>query len=164
MVWHRFCHWWTVPTDLTWRPHISHWNLHKLASPRCQEEICTRPLARFAHLWSLQALEQRQKQTHTCSTRSGAPEHALGAPLARTAPRRANPASTPAPAAIKAIRAPTVHPSVLLPQPELKFAGVCPVSEVPAAARATTTVDQPTQPLPAPSNPRDSLYGPRWSS
>jgi hypothetical protein len=113
-------------------------------------------------LCPLQALEQRQKQTHTCSTRSGAPEHALGAPPTRVAPRRANPASTPAP--IKSIPTLTVHPRALLTQPELKFAGVCPVSEVPAAARAMATVDQPTQPLPAPSDPRGSLYGPRWSS
>jgi hypothetical protein len=122
--------------------HISHWNLHKLASPRCQEEICTRPLVRFAGLWSLQVLEQRQKQTPTCSTRSGAPEHALGAPPTRAAPCRANLASTPAP--IKAISASTVHPRAPLTQPELEFAGVRPVSKVPAAAQATTTVDRPT--------------------
>jgi hypothetical protein len=36
---------------------------------------------------------------------------------------------------------------------------ICPVSEVPAAAQATTTVDRPTQPLPAPSDPRVSFYG-----
>jgi hypothetical protein len=109
----------------------------------------------------LQALEQRQKQTHTCSTRSSAPEHALGAPPTCAAPRRANLASMPTPSLIKAILASTVHPRASLTQPELKFAGVCLVSKVPAAARATATVDQPNQPLPAPFDPRDSLYGPR---
>jgi hypothetical protein len=95
-----------------------------------------------------------------CSTRSSAPEHALGAPPTRAAPRRANLAATPAPVPIKAIPASTVHPHASLTQPELKFAGVCPVSEVPAAAQATATVDRPNQSFPAPSNPRDSLYGP----
>jgi hypothetical protein len=124
--------------------HISHWNSHKLASPRCQKEICTRPLARFVRLWSLQMLEQRQKQTPTCSTRSGAPKHALGAPPTHAAPRRANLASMPAPVPIKAISASTVHPRAPLTQPELEFAGVRPVSKVPTAAQATTTVDRPT--------------------
>jgi hypothetical protein len=112
----------------------------------------------------MQALEQRQKQTHTCSTRSGAPEHALDAPPTRAAPRHANLASTPAPAPIKAIPASIVHPRSLLTQPELKFTGVCPVSKVLAAAWDTPTVGRPNQPLSAPSDPRDSLYGPRWSS
>jgi hypothetical protein len=80
----------------------------------------------------------------TCSTRSGAPEHALGAPPTRAAPRRANLASTPAPALIKAVPASTVHPCAPLTQPKLEFARVRPVSKVPAAAQATTTVDQPT--------------------
>jgi hypothetical protein len=42
--------------------------------------------------------------------------------------------------------------------------GVCPAHGVPAAARAPTTVDWPTEPSPAPSNPRERLYVPRWSS
>jgi hypothetical protein len=78
----------------------------------------------------------------------------------RAAPRRANLVSTPMPSPIKAIPASTVHPRVLLTQPELEFAGGCPVSEVPAATQATTTVDRPTQPLLVPFDPRDSLYGP----
>jgi hypothetical protein len=76
--------------------------------------------------------------------RSGTPEHALGAPPTHAAPRRANLASTPAPAPIKAIPASTVHPRAPLTQPELEFTGVCPVSKVPAAAQATATVDRPT--------------------
>jgi hypothetical protein len=93
--------------------------------------------------------------------RSGAPEHALVAPPTLTAPRRANLTSTPAPVPIKAIPASIIHPRALLTQPELEFAGLRPVSEVPAAAQATTTVDRPTWPFPAPSDPRDSLYEPR---
>jgi hypothetical protein len=72
------------------------------------------------------------------------PEHALGAPPTCVALRRANLASTPAPAPIKAISASTVRPRVPLTQPEHKFVGVCPVSEVPVAMQATTTVDRPT--------------------
>jgi hypothetical protein len=143
--------------------HISHRNSHIIASSRCHEEICTRPLARLACLWSLQAFEQRQKQTPTCSTCSGAPEHALGAPPTRAAPLCANLVSTPMPAPIKAIPASTVHPHAPLTQPELEFAGVRPVSKVRAAAQATATVDRPTKPFLAPSDPRDSLYVPRWS-
>jgi hypothetical protein len=97
----------------------------------------------------------------TCSTRSGALEHALGAPPTRVALRRANLASTPTPTPIKAIPASTVHPHAPLTQPELEFAGVCPVSKVPAAAQAMATIDRPTKPFPAPSDPRDSLYVPR---
>jgi hypothetical protein len=95
--------------------------------------------------------------TATCSTRPGAPEHALGAPPTRAAPRHAN----PVPAAIKATLASTVHPRASLTQPELKFVGVCPENGVPAAAQATTTVDQPNQPLHVPSDPRVSFYGPQ---
>jgi hypothetical protein len=76
------------------------------------------------------------------------------------ASRRAN----PVPATILAIPASTVHPCASLTQLELKFAGVYPVSEVPAAAQATATLDRPTQPLPAPSDPRVSFYGPQWCS
>jgi hypothetical protein len=79
-----------------------------------------------------------------CSMRSSTPEHALDAPPTLAGPRRANLASTPAPAPIKAIPASTLHPRVPLIQPELEFGRLCPVSEVPAAAQATTTVDRPT--------------------
>jgi hypothetical protein len=78
----------------------------------------------------------------------------------RAAPRHANPAPTPMPAAIKAILASTVHPLASLTQPKLKIAGVCPVSEVLAAAQAMATVDRPNQPLLAPSDPRVSFYEP----
>jgi hypothetical protein len=95
--------------------------------------------------------------TTTCSTHPGEPQHALGAPLTRAAPRRANSASTPAPVAIKATPASTVHPRMSLTQPELEFAE----SNVLAAAQATATVDRPNQPLPVPSNPRVSFYEPQ---
>ena len=89
------------------------------------------------------------------------PEHALGAPPTRATPRRANLASMPAPTAIKATPASTVHPRASLTQPKLKFIGVCPESGVPAAAQATTTVDRPSQPFSAPSDPWVSFSGPQ---
>jgi hypothetical protein len=79
--------------------------------------------------------------------RSGVPELALGAPPTGAAPHRANPASTPALVPIKATPALTVHPRAPQTQPDLEFAGVRHMSEVPAAAQATTTVDRPNQPL-----------------
>jgi hypothetical protein len=112
--------------------HISHWNSHIIASPRCQEEICARLLARFARLRSLQAFEQWQKQTPMCSTRSGAPEHAPALGPARSAPRQAKLVPTPAP--IKLTEASTVHPRSLSTSPERKFTGDCSAHGVPAAA------------------------------
>jgi hypothetical protein len=87
---------------------------------------------------------------------------------ARARPRRSAHAHsltpTPAPASIKATPASTVHPRASLIQPEHKFVGVCPKSKVLVAVQATATVDQPNQPLPVPSDPQVSFYGPRWSS
>jgi hypothetical protein len=93
MIWHPFCLGVnSVTTQFGVRisyelGHISHWDPHIIASPRCQEEICAKLMARFARLRSLQTFEQRQKQTPTCSTRSGAPEHAPRS--TPRAPRRA---------------------------------------------------------------------------
>jgi hypothetical protein len=137
---------------------IFHWNLHKLASPRCQEDIL-HTLVRFSRFGALLAQELGQMNMTTCSTRPGAPEHALGVPPTRAALRRANPASTPTPVSIKATPASPVHPRASLTLPELKFTGVCPVSEVPATAQATATVDRPIEPLPVPFDPRVSFYG-----
>jgi hypothetical protein len=120
---------------------------------------CTRHLVRFTRFGALLAQELGQMNTTTCSTRPGALEHALGAPPTRAAPRRANP--TPAPVAIKATPASTVHPRASLTQPELKFAGVCLENGVLAAVQATTTVYRPNQPLPVPSDPQVSFYGPQ---
>jgi hypothetical protein len=82
--------------------HISHWNSHTRDSPRCHEEVCAGFLPRFARLRSQQALEHGKKQTPTCSTRSGAPEHALALSPACTAPRRAKPVPLPAPSQTRA--------------------------------------------------------------
>jgi hypothetical protein len=66
-------------------------------------------LPRFARLRSQQALEHGQKQTPTCSTRSGAPELAPALSPARTTPRRAKPVPLPASAPIKPAKATTVR-------------------------------------------------------
>ena len=46
------------------------WNSHMRDSHRCQEEVCTGFLPRFARLRSQQAFEHGQMNTSTCSTRS----------------------------------------------------------------------------------------------
>jgi hypothetical protein len=70
---------------------IFHWNSHIRDSHRCQEEVCTGFMARFAHLQSLQPFEPGQKQTSTCSTRPGIARTRPGAqPRAHhAAPRQA---------------------------------------------------------------------------
>ena len=141
--------------------HIYHWNSHTRDSPRCQEEVCAGFLPRFARLRSQQALEHGKKQTPTCSTRSGAPEHALVLSPACTAPRRAKPVPLPVLVPIKPAKDSTVRPRSLSTSPEHKITGVCPAHGMPAAARAPTTVDRPTEPLPAPSDPRERLYVPQ---
>jgi hypothetical protein len=70
----------------------------------------------------------------------------------------------PTRATIKPTPALTVHPRSLPTPPERPFTGVPSAHGVPAAARATTTVDQPLQPSSAPTNPSASLYRPKWSS
>jgi hypothetical protein len=133
--------------------HICHWNSHTRDSPRCQEEVCAGFLPRFARLRSQQAFEQGQKHTSTCSTR---PELARARPAPDTA-RQAE----PMPAPIKPAKASTVRPRSLSTLPERKITGVCPAHSVPAAARAPTTVDRPTEASPAPSDPRERLCVPR---
>jgi hypothetical protein len=141
--------------------HICHWNSHTRDSPRCQEEVCAGFLPRFACLRSQQAFEQGQKNTSTCLTR---PELARACPApdpARPVLRQAEPVPLPAPALIKPAKASVVCPRALSTSPEHEIAGVCPAHGVPAAARAPATVDRPTEPSPAPSNPRERLYVPR---
>jgi hypothetical protein len=146
-------------TTQIWRPHISHWNSHTRDSPRCQEEVCAGFLPRFARLRSQQAFEQGQKHTSTCSTRPD-PARARPAPdPARPALRQAKPVPLPTP--INPAEALTVRPRSLSTSPERKITGVCPAHGVPVAARAPTTVDRPTEPFPAPSDPRERLYVPR---
>jgi hypothetical protein len=72
---------------------ISPWNLHIRDSHRCQEEVCTGFLPRFACLRSQRAFEHGQKNTSTCSTR---PDLARARPApepARPAPCQATPVS-----------------------------------------------------------------------
>jgi hypothetical protein len=140
---------------------ITPWNSHTRDSHRCQEEVCTRFLPRFACLRSQEAFEQGQKNTSTCSMR---PELARARPApnpSRPASRQAEPVPLPAPAPIKPAKASTVCPRALSTSPEHEIAGVCPTHGVPTAARAPATVGRPTEPFPAPSNPRERLYVPR---
>jgi hypothetical protein len=141
--------------------HICHWNSHTRDNPRCQEEVCAGFLPRFARLRSQQAFEQGQKHTSTCSTR---PELARARPApdpVRPASRQVKPVPLPVPTPIKPAKASTVRPRSLSTSPERKITGVCPAHSVPAADRASTTVDQPTEPFPASSDPRERLYVPR---
>jgi hypothetical protein len=143
---------------------ISPWNSHTRDSHRCQEEVCAGSLPRFARLRSQQAFEQGQKHTSTCLTRPEPltlPEHAR-CPNPR-APRRAKPlpCPLPAPAPIKPAKASAVRTHALSTSPEHEIVGVCPAHGVPVTARAPTTVDRPTEPFPAPSNPRERLCVPR---
>jgi hypothetical protein len=141
---------------------IFHWNSHIRDSHRCQEEVCARLMARFARLRSLQTFEQGQKQTPTCSTRPGIATARPGARPRMLAPRQAKP--VPAPAPIKPAKASTVRPRSLSTSPELQITGVCSAQGVPAATREPTTIDRPTEPFPAPSDPWVSLLVSRWSS
>jgi hypothetical protein len=141
--------------------HICHWNSHTRDSPRCQEEVCTGFLPRFARLRSQQAFEQGQKHTSTCSTR---PELARARPTPdRACPTscQAEPVPLPAPAPIKPAKSSTIHPRSLSTSPERKITGVCLAHSVLVAARAPTTIDRPTEPSSAPSNPRERLCVPR---
>jgi hypothetical protein len=133
------------------------WNSHELASSRCQEEICTRHLARFTRLGALQAQELGQMNTATCSTRPGNTRAHPRRSARACSPRRVNLAPTPMPAAIKPTPVSTVHPRALLTQPEHEFVGVCPENGVPAAAQAPTTVDRPCQPSSTTTDPLASF-------
>jgi hypothetical protein len=140
---------------------ISPWNLHTRDSHRCHEEVCVGFLLRFARLRSQQAFEQGQKNTSTCSTR---PDLARARPApepARPAPRQATPVSPALARAYKASQGFSRTPRALSTSPEHEIAGVCPAHCVPAAAQPPATVDRPTEPSPAPSNPRKRLYVPR---
>jgi hypothetical protein len=123
-----------------------------------------RILPRFARLQSQQAFEQGQKHTSTCSTRPNLARARPAPDPACPVLRQAKPVPHPAPAPIKPAKASTVCPRSLSTSPERKITSVCPAHGVPAAARAPTTVDRPTEPFPAPSDPRERLYVPRWSS
>jgi hypothetical protein len=120
-------------------------------------------LPRFARLRSQQAFEQGQKHTSTCSTRLDLARARPAPDPTRPAPRQAKPVPLPTPAPIKPAEASTVRPRSLSTSLERKITGVCPAHSVPAAAREPTTVDRPTEPFPAPSDPRERLCVPRRS-
>jgi hypothetical protein len=101
-----------------------------------------------------QALELEQKETNTRSTCPGMPENAPALGPARWRRAMPDPVPTPTLAPIKPTKALTVHPCSLLAPPKCKIAGVHSAHDVPAAARALTTVDRPLQPTPIQSNPR----------
>jgi hypothetical protein len=135
---------------------IFHWNLHKLASPRCQEEILHKTFSEVRTVvTSSGARTWADEHTHVFD----APWRRQGTPSALS-PAPCHPAPMPAPAAIKPTLASTVHPHVPLTQPEPEFTGVFQENGVPAAAQATTTVDRPSQPFFAPSDPWVSFSGP----
>jgi hypothetical protein len=141
--------------------HISHWNSHTRDSPRCQEEVCAGFLPRFARLRSQQAFAQGQKNTSTCSTRHELARARPALDPARPASRQAEPVPLPVPAPIKPAKASVVHTRALSTSPEHKIVGVCPAHGMPSAAQAPATLDRPTEPSPAPSNPRKRLCVPR---
>jgi hypothetical protein len=141
--------------------HICHCNSHTRDSPRCQEEVCDGFLPRFACLRSQQAFEQGQKHTSMCSTRPKLARARLAPDPARPASRQVEPVPLPVPAPIKPAKASTVRPRSLSTSPERKITGVCLAHSVPAATRAPTTVDRPTEPSPVPSDPRERLYVPQ---
>jgi hypothetical protein len=130
------------------------WNSHTRDSHRCQEEVCAGFLARFARLRSQQAFEHGQKNTSTCSTRSGR-DRARPRPTLR-APRHAKPCPRLllAPAPINHPQALTVLLHARSTSPERETTGVCPAHGVPTATRAPATVDRPTEPFPATPDPR----------
>jgi hypothetical protein len=134
------------------------WNSHTRDSHRCQEEVFAGFLPRFARLRSRQAFEHGQKNTSTCSTRSG---RARARP--RPTPRHAKPCprSLLAPAPINHPQASIVLLRSHLTSPEPETTGVCPAHGVPAATRALAIVDRPTEPFPATPDPWKRLGTPR---
>jgi hypothetical protein len=129
------------------------WNSHTRDSHRCQEEVCAGFLPRFARMRSQQAFEHGQKNTSTCSTRSGRAK-ARPRPTPR-APRHAKPCPRLllAPTPISHPQASTVLLRACSTSPEPETTGVCPTHGVPAATRAPATVDRPTEPFPAKPDP-----------
>jgi hypothetical protein len=141
--------------------HICHWNSHTRDSPRCQEGVCAGFLPRFARLRSQHAFEQGQKNTSTCSTHPELARARLVPDPARPASRQAAPMPLPVPTPIKPAEALTVRPRSLSTSPERKITGVCPAHSVPAAVGTPTTIDRPTEPSLASSNPRERLCVPQ---
>jgi hypothetical protein len=103
-----------------------------------------------------QAFEQGQKQTSTCSTCSGAPEHALALGPA--------PSPTPAPVPIKQPKAATVLPRTPSALPEPEFTGVFSEHGVPSATRARPPWTGHSDPPLPNSTPRLASLEPRRAS
>ena len=141
--------------------HICHGDSHIRGSPRCQEEACAGFLPRFARLRSRRVVEQGQKNTSTCSTRSKRARARPAPDPACPAPRRAVPVS---PARARAYKAPSGVNRT--PPRTLDLTGArnhrrCPANGVPAATRSPATVDRPAKPFPATPGPRKRLCMPR---
>jgi hypothetical protein len=114
------------------------WNSHTRDSHRCQEEVCAGFSPRFARLRSQQAVEHGQKNTSTCSTRSG---RARARPcLTPRAPRHAKSCSR-----LLLAPAPINHPqaSIVL----LRARSTSPEPKPPAFA-PRTACPRPPEPLP----------------
>ena len=122
--------------------HIFPWNSHELGSPRCREEISQNSYGEI--------------RTFGCSagarTRAEGNGHVFDTPWRRQsmprrsaprAPRRANPAPTPAAIKPTPTLTSTTHPRSLPTPPEHQFTGDRSAHGVPAAARDPTTVDRP---------------------
>jgi hypothetical protein len=125
----------------------------------------TKVLWRDLHIWLLSRHKNSGRITQPRVRRAlASPEHASALSPACTTPRQAEPMPPPTPTPINPAKASTVRPRSLSTSPERQITGVCSVHGVPAAARDPTTVVQPTEPFPAPSDPRESLHMSRWSS
>jgi hypothetical protein len=100
------------------------------------------------------AVEQGQKQTHTCSTRS---ELARARPTRAPACPHVAPSQTSTAARARAYKAPSGVDRT--PPRTLDLTGArnhrcCPANGVPAATRSPATVDRPAEPFPATPDPR----------
>jgi hypothetical protein len=115
-----------------------------------------------SHVCDLSKLLNRGRRTPPPVRRAlNVPEHAQ-----RPTPRASHcakprPCPLPAPAPIKPAEVSAILPHALSTSPEQEIAGVCSAHGVPAAARSPATVDQPAEPSPTPSNPRNKLDVPR---
>jgi hypothetical protein len=146
-----------LPPDLG---RILHWNSHMRDSPRCQEEVCTGFMARFARLRSLQTFEQWKKHTSTCSTLPARARARPRVPPHTQRRARAKPAPWPAPAPIKPSQASTTLFRAHSNLTGAQLAAVCPCAACPRPPDPPATVDRPIEPFPTPSSPRRRLCTP----
>jgi hypothetical protein len=110
-------------------------------------------LARYACLVDQHAFELEQKQTSTCSTFAGAPEHARAPDPSRPCRATPDPAPSPAPSPIKQPKASTVLGRTLSVPPKPEFARLSPEHDAPPTAQACplwTGRSSPPPPKPAP--------------